>query len=507
MNTRSIELRENNGCRKTEGQVDITQPQENPSALQAPYTVFTRGQKRLITVMIGVAMFFSPMTANIYFPCLPSLQLAMGTTLQLLNSTITAYIVLQGLSPMFFGDLADNVGRRPVYLLTFTLYTAASLGLALNRNSYAVLLALRMLQSAGCSATAAVSYGVLADVAVPAERGRMLGAAMVAANLGPSFGPLLGGVLADKVGWRWVFWFMVILGGSFLLVLFLLFPETARNIVENGSVKAQGLNKAPLFFLFGHLHGVEHSNVSGQRSSLKGLRFSLPNPLKSLKIVFYKDAALVLWMSAIYYTAYYCVQASIPNLFAVIYDFSELEIGISYLSIGVGVAIGGYTNGKFLDINYRVVAKQIGFTINKVSGDDLRTFPIERARTRFAFYLVAICTALLVGYGWALEQEIHVGVPLLLQFLLGFITTCTVQTFNTLLVDIFPSTPSTAAASGNLTRCAMSASGIAVMQPLLDCLGRGWFFTLLGAISGITGMAVTLCIRAKGMAWRNSRAA
>ena len=511
MSTRSIKDLSDDDGREMKEELDAHQTEEGSSALHVKYTVFTPSQKRLITVMIGVAMFFSPMTANIYFPCVPSLQVATRSTLQLINLTITAYIVLQGLSPLFFGDLADNVGRRPVYLLTFTLYTAASLGLALNRSSYAVLLTLRMLQSTGCSATAAVSYGVLADVAMPAERGRMLGAAMVAANLGPSFGPLIGGVLSDKAGWRWVFWFLVILGGSFLALLFLFFPETARSIVQNGSVPAHGINRAPLFSgpssCTVEKGSSSSSSISGAESETKGLTLKLPNPFKSLKIVFYKDAALVLWMSAVYYTAYYCVQASIPSLFVGIYAFTELEIGVSYLSIGVGVAMGGYANGKFLDINYRVVAKQIGFTINKVSGDDLGAFPIERARTRFAFYLVVICTALLAGYGWALEYKTHVSVPLALQFLLGFVTTCTVQTFNTLLVDIFPSTPSTAAASGNLTRCAMSAGGIAAMQPLLDRLGSGWFFTMLGLFSGITGVVVTFGIRSRGMAWRNGRAA
>jgi hypothetical protein len=180
---------------------------------------------------------------------------------------------------------------------------------------------------------------------------------------------------------------------------------------------------------------------------------------------------------------------------------------VSYRSTRIGVAARGYTNGKFLDINYQTAAKQIGFSINKVSGDDLRTFPIERARTRFAFYLVAICTVLRVGYGWALEQRIHVGVPLRLQFLLGFITTCTVQTFHAILVDIFPANPSTAAASGNLNRCTLSANDVAAMQPLLNQLGKGWFFTVVGLISGITSVGVTLGTRRRGIIWRNARPA
>src|SRR5271163_3489691 len=97
----------------------------------------------------------------------------------------------------------------------------------------------------------------------------MQGAAMAAANLGPSFRPLLAGVLADRSGWRWVFWFMVMLGGSFLLVLFLFFPETGRDIVDNGSLPAQDVNRAPLFFVHDSSK-VEEGNPLGQRSRLNG---------------------------------------------------------------------------------------------------------------------------------------------------------------------------------------------------------------------------------------------
>jgi hypothetical protein len=43
------------------------------------------------------------------------------------------------------------------------------------------------------------------------------------------------------------------------------------------------------------------------------------------------------------------------------------------------------------------------------------------------------------------------------------------------------------------------------MQPLLDVIGKGWFFTALAATSGVLSVVATIFIRLKGMAWRNER--
>lgn len=62
------------------------------------------------------------------------------------------------------------------------------------------------------------------------------------------------------------------------------------------------------------------------------------------------------------------------------------------------------------------------------------------------------------------------------------------KTFNTLLVDINPGNPSAAAASGNIGRCSLAAGGVAAMQPLLESIGTGWFFTLVGLVTGVGGI-------------------
>jgi hypothetical protein len=97
-----------------------------------PYSMSPRSQKRWITFIVGVAMMFSPLSANIYLPSLPLLQRDVHTNPQLINLTVTAYVILQGIAPAFFGELSDKVGRHLVYVISFGIYVAANIGLARN---------------------------------------------------------------------------------------------------------------------------------------------------------------------------------------------------------------------------------------------------------------------------------------------------------------------------------------------------------------------------------------
>jgi predicted MFS family arabinose efflux permease len=77
----------------------------------------------------------------------------------------------------------------------------------------------------------------------------------------------------------------------------------------------------------------------------KRLKVVLPNPWKSLRLLFEKDTSLVLSVSAIFYIVYYITQASIPALLSHIYGFNATKIGLCYFAIGSGVMLGTYING------------------------------------------------------------------------------------------------------------------------------------------------------------------
>jgi multidrug resistance protein len=209
-----------------------------PTQSGPPHSAFSPRKRKFIVFMAAFAGFFSPLSANIYFPALNTLSKDLHVSSSLINLTLTSYMIFQGLAPTFFGDLADMAGRRPAYLIGFVIYIAACIGIAC-QDSYAALFVLRCLQSTGSSSTIALASGVIADVSTSAERGMYMGLVTLGPMVGPAIGPVLGGVLAQFLGWRSIFWFLAILAGVFMVPFVLAFPETARNVVGDGSIPPQ----------------------------------------------------------------------------------------------------------------------------------------------------------------------------------------------------------------------------------------------------------------------------
>lgn len=184
-------------------------------------------EKLGVVLLVAFAAVFSPLSSYIYFPALTAIASDLHTSLSRMNLTITSYMIVSDVAPTVLGSLADQSGRRPVYLLMFSVFVLANVGLAL-QTSYPAIVLLRMLQSAGGSATVGLGYGVVGDITESSERGAYMGILGCAPNTAPGLGPVIGGVLAYKAGWRWTFWFLAISGTLSLLLIATILPETAR---------------------------------------------------------------------------------------------------------------------------------------------------------------------------------------------------------------------------------------------------------------------------------------
>ena len=146
---------------------------------------------------------------------------------------------------MIICSIADQVGRRPVYVLIFSTFILANIELAL-QTSYPALLNLRMVQGAGGSATLGLGYGVVGDITELSERGSSMCILDCDLNIAPPPGPVLGGVVTQEADWRWTFGLLAIAGGLTLILIEILLPETTRKIAGNNSYPVTSLYKSLL---------------------------------------------------------------------------------------------------------------------------------------------------------------------------------------------------------------------------------------------------------------------
>jgi multidrug resistance protein len=305
-----------------------------------PYTAYSNSTRWFIVAVTGAGAFFSPLSGQIYYPVMPTLVKNYGLTTSAINISITTYMIFQGLAPSFMGTFADASGRRPAYILAFAVYTAANIGLAL-QNNYAALLVLRCLQSAGSSGTVSFGYGVIADVSTPGERGMLMGPMGAGIMVAPALGPVIGGLLSQYLGWRSVFWFLVIISGGYLIVYAIAMPETHRKIVGNGSmppVDAWRLSLIQYLTAYRKKRRMGANELIALEEEQQALRaerstqkMSFPNPLKSFAILIEPDAFLViLYVSVVSFTNF-ALMTSTPNAFPGLYGLNDLHVGICFL--------------------------------------------------------------------------------------------------------------------------------------------------------------------------------
>jgi len=310
-------------------------PQDGMSTPPMAYSIFSKNHKRWMICLVAFAGWFSTLSSFIYFPAITTLAESLETSVTKINLTVTSYLVVAALAPSITGDVADKSGRRPVVIATLGIYVVANIGLALQR-SYPALLVLRMIQSAGISGVFAIAYGVVADIASPAERGGFVGIVSFGTNTAPALGPLLGGVLLAFRGWTSIFWFLGISAGVCLCLAIFTLPETARNIVGNGSISVSGIYTLPFFMNRTTLQRTERE---------KKFNWRLPNPLTCLYRLSDKDTSILIITLSIFYMTYTCLQATLSTIFIGLYGLSDLQAGLIYLPFGIGCAIAALGTG------------------------------------------------------------------------------------------------------------------------------------------------------------------
>jgi MFS transporter, DHA2 family, multidrug resistance protein len=154
------------------------------------------------TVMIGsVATIAAATIINVAFPVLLK-EFAVGH--DSLQWVATGYLAATTTTMLATAWLVEAIGQRRTFIITLTLFTAASLLGAYSWNTEA-LIAARILQGAAGGIMQPLSMIVLFEVFPPQQRGAAMGIFGFGVVLVPAIGPAIGGLLVETFGWRSIF--------------------------------------------------------------------------------------------------------------------------------------------------------------------------------------------------------------------------------------------------------------------------------------------------------------
>ena len=414
---------------------------------------------------------------------------------------------------MVIGSLADSAGRRPAYLICFAVYVAANVGCAL-APGYGALLVLRMLQSAGSSSTVALCQAVVADVVTSAERGSYAAFVALPTILGPSLGPVLGGVISQQLGWRWIFWVLAIIAAVIAGIHACFVPETCRYVVGDGSIRPPPAYRTLWQLFKEHLikrrkqAADDQEKDVGESHQQQQQHPELPkkkfNVFRSLVLLFEPEMFLLLGYGGLATASMFAVLTTMPTEFPEIYGLDQTQVGLMYLPMTAGTVLATPVVGRLQNWNYRRHCRLQGVPFDRRKQQSLVGFPIEKARLEVSLPFIVLATGAVAGWGWALERGAPLAVPGVLLALIGFTFVGFSNTIFVLIADTNPGNAGAATASNNIVRCLLSAAATAVIDPLIGAVGLGWAFVIFAALFVISFPAILLVMR-NGVRWREER--
>ncbi|MDO8213769.1 DHA2 family efflux MFS transporter permease subunit [Conexibacter sp. CPCC 206217] len=301
---------------------------------------------RVFGVMM-IAWFMTMLDLSIMNTALPELQHDFETVLPTASWVVNVYNIVFAVLLIATGRLADQFGRKKMFVGGLIVFTAGS---ALCAVSWDIgwLIGFRAFQAVGAGMIAPLGFAMTALVFPPRERGKGLAMIAVVALVANGLGPVIGGGLIEIASWHWIFIINLPLGVIGVLLALRWWPET-YDLTSNRRIDWIGMGLlAAAVSLF--TYGLVEANVKGwddaqilffiQLSIVLGIGFvfwqhrarnpMIPPALMRNRQFLSANLAMVILAGGAVGGLFLLAQT-----FVNLWGFSQLEAGLSLLPIGI----------------------------------------------------------------------------------------------------------------------------------------------------------------------------
>ncbi len=163
------------------------------------------------------------LSTDIYLPSLRDIGSFFDTDPSQIQFSLTIYFIIFGIVQLFYGPLSDCIGRKPIFILSISIYTAASL-LCMFAETIQIFIFGRCLQALGTGGAVTV-FATIRDLYDGKQAAKLIAYMSAVVAISPIIGPILGGMIQSALSWQWNFALLAIMG-LLLLSLSAWLPET-----------------------------------------------------------------------------------------------------------------------------------------------------------------------------------------------------------------------------------------------------------------------------------------
>lgn len=214
--------------------------------------IHASGHPLVLPAALAGSILLASLGISIATVALPTLATAHSVSMSHVQWVVLAYLLALTVFIVPAGRLGDLFGRRRVLMAGLTLFGLASL-LSATSASLGWLIAGRVGQGLGAAVLMSLPLSLVKDLVADERLGAAMGVLGTMSAIGTALGPSLGGVLIHLLGWRSVFFLLLLCAVGMLLITMRVIPGTSRLTARVARVDWAGCLWLGLSLLFGML--------------------------------------------------------------------------------------------------------------------------------------------------------------------------------------------------------------------------------------------------------------
>lgn len=359
-------------------------------------------KKWFVTLTLALACLTASLGSSLFVSGTFEMMERFGASQTLIISGLTFYMIGLALGPVIASPLSEMIGRKYIYIVSFTIAILMAMGVGLAKNTR-TLLVLRFFVGYFISPCLAIAGGSMSDMWSNSPPDMSLAVALFCLTpfLGPVIGPVIGDFAAVNKGWEWSAAWIFMMFAGFNLPLLIIAPETFKFAILKQRHKKRGTKI------------ISHVDKETLR---KLVAFALIRPLEMLVVE--PIVAFLSFYIAFVFAVLFGFFEAFPIIFVGVYEMKQDVLGLTFISIGLGLIIAIMV---YIIYDWFVVyPKNPDGTRGK--RDEEGNFVWDKPESKLLYAKIGglLMVPSLFWLGWSAKKDVHWIVPVLAGLPFGF---------------------------------------------------------------------------------------